>query len=248
VRVIGVVDLRNGHAVHALAGHRELYQPVHTVAGRTIRSGDAVALGRIYVEHLGIRELYVADLDALAGRPPQDAAVSDLAAIGATLLLDAAITSVDSARRALTIGADRVVVALETLPGFDALEDVCIAAGSSRVAFSLDLRNGRPIVATGGRISAATTPSALAARAKDAGAGTVIVIDLARVGTAGGLDVELLADIRAATSGLTLLAGGGVRGAEDLARLSEVGCDGALVATALHDGRIGASEIASVAR
>jgi uncharacterized protein related to proFAR isomerase len=40
---------------------------------------------------------------------------------------------------------------------------------------------------------------------------------------------------------LRLLAGGGIAGAEDLARLAAAGCDGALVATALHTGRIGQS-------
>ena len=38
-----------------------------------------------------------------------------------------------------------------------------------------------------------------------------------------------------------LLAGGGVAGMEDLRRLAGAGCDGALVATALHSGRIGQS-------
>jgi phosphoribosylformimino-5-aminoimidazole carboxamide ribotide isomerase len=45
-----------------------------------------------------------------------------------------------------------------------------------------------------------------------------------------------------------LLAGGGVRGYEDLARLADAGCDGALVATALHDGRLCAADVASAHR
>src|SRR5207253_401784 len=48
-----------------------------------------------------------------------------------------------------------------------------------------------------------------------------------------------------ATLDLMLLAGGGVRGPDDLARLDDAGCDGALIATALHDGRIGAAAIAA---
>jgi phosphoribosylformimino-5-aminoimidazole carboxamide ribotide isomerase len=44
---------------------------------------------------------------------------------------------------------------------------------------------------------------------------------------------------------VTLLAGGGVRDVEDLRALAARGCDGALVATALHDGRIGARDIAA---
>ena len=247
VRVIGVVDLRGGQAVHARAGRRDLYQPVETVAGATIRSGDADALARIYLERLRVDELYVADLDALAGRPSHDTLIASIAAIGAPLLLDAGVTSIDRARRALALGAHRVVVALETLADFDALVAVCRVIGGAHVAFSLDLRAGQPIVAAGAVISPAEAPEALAARARDAGVGTVIVIDLARVGTASGPDFDLLSGIRAATSGLTLLAGGGVRDAGDLERLADAGCDGALVATALHDGRISAGEIRAAA-
>jgi phosphoribosylformimino-5-aminoimidazole carboxamide ribotide isomerase len=245
MRVIGVIDLRGGRAVHARAGRRDRYQPVTAVAGTAIRSGDAVALARVYVERLQITELYTADLDALAGGPPQDALVAAIAAIGVPLMLDAGVTSADRACRARAVGADRVVVALETLADFDALAGVCRAIGAGRVAFSLDLRNGQPILAGGSRIPAGAAPEAIAASAAEAGAGAVIVIDLARVGTGSGLDLDLLTRVRAATPGLTLLAGGGVRGVEDLVRLGDVGCDGALVATALHDGRLDAREIAA---
>ncbi len=46
--------------------------------------------------------------------------------------------------------------------------------------------------------------------------------------------------------GVTLLAGGGVRNADDLRRLKASGCDAALVATALHDGRITAADVAAL--
>jgi uncharacterized protein related to proFAR isomerase len=88
----------------------------------------------------------------------------------------------------------------------------------------------------------------VAMRAADAGAGAVIVIDLARVGTGTGLDLALIDRVREATPGLTLVAGGGVRGPEDLARLADSGCDGALVATALHDGRLSAADVAAAQR
>ena len=71
------------------------------------------------------------------------------------------------------------------------------------------------------------------------------MIDLARVGTGRGIDVELLARIRSTTSGLRLVAGGGVRGWDDLVRVAKAGYDAVLVATALHDGRIGANEVAA---
>ena len=64
----------------------------------------------------------------------------------------------------------------------------------------------------------------------------VIVLDLARVGTGAGPDVALIADIHAAFPDLQLLAGGGVRDAEDLRALAGAGAAGALVGTALHRG------------
>jgi phosphoribosylformimino-5-aminoimidazole carboxamide ribotide isomerase len=71
----------------------------------------------------------------------------------------------------------------------------------------------------------------------------VIVLDLARVGEATGPDVAMVTRVRASAPGTTLIAGGGIRDLADLVRLAEAGCDGALVATALHDGRIGAEDV-----
>jgi uncharacterized protein related to proFAR isomerase len=239
VRVIGVIDLIGGRAVRAYAGRRDQYQPI----------GDAVDLARRYVDHHAIRELYLADLDAIEaasdvarpfqggdqhrdGGPERTALrlIRQIAAIGVPLWLDAGVSSLDRARHALDLGATHVVVGLETLQSFEALRAICAGIGGDRVAFSLDLRGGEPVA---GRDVPRETPERLAARAAHAGAGSVIVIDLARVGTRLGLDVELLARVREATPGVTLLAGGGVRGAEDLETLAGAGCDGVLVATSL---------------
>jgi len=226
-----------------VAGRRDIYEAVH---GRPpYGPGDAVALARWYMGEAGVTELYAADLDAIANRPPQDTLVASLAALGAPLWLDAGIRSVSAARHALELAAAVVVVGLETMPSFDALADICASAGGDRVAFSLDLRNGEPIVAPGVQNEPAHI---VAGRAAGAGAGAIIVIDLARVGTGTGLDLAVIARVREAVPGLTLLAGGGVRGTEDLARLADAGCDGVLVATALQDGRLGAGDVAAARR
>jgi phosphoribosylformimino-5-aminoimidazole carboxamide ribotide isomerase len=219
------------------------------VAGWAIEPGDARALASTYVERVGITELYAADLDAILGGASQDALVARLATLGVPLWLDAAVSSADHARRALALGAAQVVVGLETLASYGALEEISGAVGGERIAFSLDLRDGVPIVAAGSSGMGAETPaSEIAARAAGAGAGTVIVLDLARVGTAKGIDLALIARVRAVAPGVVLLAGGGIRGLDDLARLSAVGCDGALVATALHDGRLSAADVAVAVR
>jgi HisA/HisF family protein len=232
VRVVGVIDLRGGRAVHAQGGCRLAYRPVSSVAGDAI-DGDAARLARVYVGRLGIRQLYVADLDAIEGGAHQDDAVRGIVSSagdgGAPVWLDAGCATSAQAERARTTGAAQVVVGLETLPSFDALRE--IAAGGP-AAFSLDLRGGRPVAAV--PAFRQEVPEVLAARAAAAGAAAIIVLDLDRVGSGRGLNIALLARIRDAVPGITLLAGGGVRGEEDLRRLDEAGYDGALVATALH--------------
>lgn len=246
MRIIGVLDLAHGRAVHARAGRREEYLDVRQAAAAGIAAGDPRALATAYRERLGIDELYAADLDAIASEPPQPALTRQLAAI-APLWLDAGIRSADAAAAAITNGASRVVVGLETLPSFAALTEICDAVGSDRVAFSLDLRDGRALH----RMTSLPDdidPTAIAARAADAGASATIVLDLARVGTGSGLDLQLIADIRTAIGDRTLIAGGGVRGLEDLTRLADRGCDGALVATALHNGRLTAADVVAARR
>jgi phosphoribosylformimino-5-aminoimidazole carboxamide ribotide isomerase len=264
VRLIGVIDLAGGRAVHARRGVRAGYAPVGVAAGCTI-GGDAIALARTYVDRLGLAELYAADLDAIAAPPRAEAPgepsgclthnklISSIAAI-APLWLDAGISSPPRARQVLALGAARAVVGLETLESFDALSAICAALGHTGVssadplrgirptiAFSLDLRDGVPIAP---RLNVPSNqPGDLAARAVDAGVSAVIVLDLARIGEATGPEVDLIARVRAAAPGVTLIAGGGIRGLEDLAQLAAAGCDGALVATALHDGRLGAEDI-----
>jgi phosphoribosylformimino-5-aminoimidazole carboxamide ribotide isomerase len=247
VRIIGVLDLAGGRAVHARAGMRDTYAPVRQVGGATI-DGDATVLAGTYVEQLGITELYVADLDAITKGVQVHEIVHALASPGVPLWLDAGVSSVQRARDAAAAGATFVIVALETLPSFSALDDICAAVGGSRVAFSLDLRDARPITSLGGTSTEThadrhRSVEDIARRAGDSGIGALVVIDLARVGMGGGPDLETIGRVRSAAPDLILIAGGGVRGREDLARLADAGCDGALLATALQDGRLTARDV-----
>ena len=66
----------------------------------------------------------------------------------------------------------------------------------------------------------------------------LIVMTLARVGSGAGPDLERLASVAARAGDRAIFAAGGVRGADDVAALAKAGIAGALVSTALHDGRL----------
>ena len=192
-----------------MRGERERYRPL----------GDPLALARRF----GCDELYVADLDAIAGGPLQTAILAALAR-EARIMVDAGVSDPEGARALLELGVDRVVVGTETLADADALPFDAV--------LSVDLYDGR-VLSRDPRLAGL---SALDAVARLAGPREVIVLDLARVGTSSGPDVALIAELHAAFPDLVLLAGGGVRDSDDLRALADAGAAGALVATALLRG------------
>ena len=232
MRVVGVIDLKDGTAVHAVRGERERYRPV----GR-----DPVAIARAFRSDLGLDELYVADLDAIGGHGEHGSVIEALSR-EVRVMVDAGVSDPGRARALLRLGVHRVVAGTETLQGPDALDR--LLAEAPEVVLSMDLRDGRAL-SPHARLAGLPAVDALAGLHR-AALREVIVLDLARVGSGAGPDIGLIAEIHAAFPDLELLAGGGVRDVEDLRALGNAGAAGALVATALHRGVIGARELAQV--
>jgi phosphoribosylformimino-5-aminoimidazole carboxamide ribotide isomerase len=199
--------------------------------------GDAGALARAYQSRAGVAEIYVADLDAIAGRRPHD--FTDIRSAGVPLLVDAGTATIECVSRMASASDPpvRAVLGLETLTSLDDLAVSAATVGSERTVFSLDLRAGRPLLAPDAAPDLrGLSPCDLAKGAEAAGAGGVMLLDLARVGAGVGVDWELVAELRAALGGAELLVGGGVRGVRDIERLALLGCDGVLVGSAFHEG------------
>jgi len=232
MRMIGVIDLAGGRAVHARLGRRAEYQPVgSTRLVPAAAAGDAQVLARAY-QQVGVEEIYLADLDAIGGLPPAAALIGAIATLGLPLWVDAGITGAGAARAILDAGASGVIVGSETLPSWAALDAIVGEVGGRRSRFGIDLRGGTPLGNVG------TEPGAMAAQAATAGVAACVLLELARVGGAGGPDLALVRAVRAAAPDVELLVGGGVRNQQDLDALNELGCTGVLMATALHEGTV----------
>jgi HisA/HisF family protein len=235
--VIPVIDLQRGVAVHAVRGDRERYRPL---SSRIAEGSDPVPLTRAVRERFGLEELYVADLDAIGGGPANSDVVAALAR-EAHVMVDAGAATATAVAGLLELGVARVVIGTESLPGAEAFRRLRTELPDAPLVLSLDLRGGR-LVSPDPALSGSAAADALAHFA-DAGARQAIVLDLARVGSGEGPDVALLGELHARFPDVELLAGGGVRDAADLRALAAAGTSGALVATALHGGAIGAGEL-----
>jgi phosphoribosylformimino-5-aminoimidazole carboxamide ribotide isomerase len=253
MQIIPVLDLAGGIAVHAQAGERTRYAPLKSEL-MPDRVGDAVAMLRAFHAMLDVHECYVADLDAIQGGAVQRTLIRELAefhtGFSGALMVDAGTSSPGGALEVLSCGASQVVVGLESLHAFADLASIVQIIGPTRVVFSLDLRLGIPVLHPAMQDAKGAGPDVLelADQAAAAGVHTLLLLDLGRIGTGCGLDLGLLDALRRRLPRLRLLAGGGILTRLDLERLRDTGCDGALIASAIHSGRVTAADLAALSQ
>ena len=238
MEVIPVLDVLGGVAVHARGGKRAEYRPVRSVLAD---GADPIVLARAYRDCLGARSCYVADLDAIAGAPPSLELARAIADLGLRPWVDAGIRDAATARALLDAGATRVILGLETLPSVDVLDRLTGAIGTESLVFSLDVKGEMPVAAS--PELAALDALDLAAHAYELGSRNLLVLDLDRVGADEGPPLSLAASVQERWANAHVAIGGGVRDGADLERCADAGLAAALVASALHAGRIARDHI-----
>lgn len=227
---IPVVDLKAGEVVHARAGERDRYLPIRSPLAES--SGPrAIVAGLLSLAPF--RCVYIADLDAIEGRGDHREVVADLAARhrGLEIWVDGGFAGVDAAARAAQTGATPVLGSESWRDG-DGLAAAVTRLGPGRCVLSLDFRGERFVGPPGFDTQADLWPE------------RVIAMTLSRVGSGSGPDFARLAEIAGLAGPRRVFAAGGVRGRDDLRQLAANGIAGALVATALHDGRLSREALA----
>lgn len=238
MRIIPVMDLIRGQVVRGVAGRRDEYRPVQSILAADARPRT---VAQAFAER-GFREVYIADLDAIGGAQPTPETYEVIAGFGLSLWIDAGLADLTRTAeladlRLVGRPVAGIIAGLESMPDFHMLAAMLDRVGSERLVFSLDLKAGRPLT----RVAQwqELTPLALAERAIGTGVRRMIVLDLAQVGMNAGVSAtSLCRELREKYPHLELTSGGGVRNEEDLQRLADSGCNAALVASALHDGRL----------
>ena len=241
MQIIPVIDIRNGIAVRAVAGERGRYQPLESRLTKSIEPAEVL---KALHNEFGCGVCYVADLDGIVHRQPRIDLYRHLIADGFRLLVDAGIRHFEEATHLRSQVDVDVVVGLESCRSPDELARIAVQIPN--VTFSLDLRRGHPCRASDAEVWA-SEPIAIIQQVVQSNVNSIIVLDLSDVGMAtGGSTDSVCREIRNKFPEVRLVAGGGVRGPHDLVRLSSLGVDAVLVASALHDGRLVRSEIDAI--
>ena len=142
----------------------------------------------------------------------------------------AAPTRTPAAARALIdAGADRVVIGTAAFAGADALREFVEEVGS-RLVVAIDVRGGY-VTVRGWQTETTLMVDEAVQRCRAAGVARILCTAVDRDGTLGGPDLELLRTV--ASAGIPVMAAGGVRSQQDVDDLATIGCEAAIVGTAL---------------
>jgi phosphoribosylformimino-5-aminoimidazole carboxamide ribotide isomerase len=240
LRVIPVLDLQRGRAVRAIGGDRAHYQPLRT---RLHPDSDPLGVARGFRDVLSLSAVYLADLDAIAGRPPSWSLYTAIRALGMDLWVDAGIRDRGTLGPLLAAGVSSLVVGLESVRGSVALAAICSELRPAQLVFSLDLRAGKPVIAAGADWGS-SDPFRIGCSAIALGIRRLLLLDLARVGTGRGSGtMSLLTRLHTAHPEVEIAVGGGIVDRDELRAVEQGGASAVLLGSALHDGRIGAREL-----
>ena len=232
MQAIPVIDLLHGQVVRARGGDRESYRPLESPLSPTSDAADVV---RGLLSVYPFPRLYVADLDAIEGQGDNVQALRRIRDAFPALQTWVDNGAADPAAVEALIDADLGAPVI----GSESQRDAKLIArhrASTRIVLSLDFRGD----GFQGPQEILAEPALWPSR--------VIVMTLARVGSAAGPDLARFAAVRSVAGGRELYAAGGVRDARDLSALKAAGASGALIATALHDRRIGAADLEAIVK
>jgi len=220
------IDIRGGRCVRLQKGD---------FARETRYADDPLVVAQRWQDE-GASRLHVVDLDGARDGQRANAAVIErlIAAVRLPVQVGGGVRALTEAQALLDQGADRVVVGTAIVEQPATLDDWLAALGAERLIVAVDARGG--IVATHGwQHTSQVRALDLCEDAARRGVQRVLYTDVERDGMLGGPNIELT---RALAGVIGVLASGGVASVEHLSALAAAGAEGAIIGTALYDGRL----------
>lgn len=234
--VFPAIDLRGGKCVRLKQGDFDRSKEYDT---------DPLARAREW-EHRGARAIHVVDLDgAKEGYPVQvDLIRRMISSVSVPVQVGGGVRSMEDLRSLLAAGARWAVMGTAAV-GDRVLRLHAVEEVGDSLVVAVDARDG--VVATHGwRETSGVRVTDLAGELAADGVSYVLYTDISRDGMDSGTNLESTASV---SSILPTIASGGVRNAQDVSALSHIpGVVGAVVGTALYEGRVTLEELLDAAR
>lgn len=230
--VYPAIDLRQGKVVRLAQGDPDR---------QTSYSDDPLQVARRW-QTAGATWVHCVNLDGAFGEKGRrnHQALSRILETPLFVQMGGGIRDMASITQAFDLGVSRVVV------GTAFVEDpgLVLAAldqfGSERVAVAIDARDGIAQI-RGWQEAAMITAEDLAQRWADMGGQWLIFTDISRDGMGSGVNVDATTGL-ADSTGLRVIASGGVKTLSDVQRVRDAGLAGVIIGRALYEGHIELSD------
>jgi phosphoribosylformimino-5-aminoimidazole carboxamide ribotide isomerase len=228
--VIPAIDLRGGRAVRLLRGNPE---------DETAYADDPVEVAVRFQEE-GARRLHVIDLDAALDDGDNRAVIDAICkAVVVPVQVGGGVRTLEDIAEVVGLGAARAILGTAAAldPGFVAR---AVEEYAERVLVAVDVRGGQVMVK--GWTEEGPTLDEIMPALNDAGSPRYLVTAIARDGTLDGPDLRLYRQVLGLTD-RPVIASGGVRTAEDVWELRDVGCEAAVTGKALYEKTLKISQV-----
>lgn len=228
MKIIPVIDLKDGVVVHARQGHREHYQPINT---NLCKSSDVFQVIEAFLGVYEFDTFYIADLNAITDQGNHDHLITEVHTRfpQITFWIDKGYQKYDKSVQFQQ--NTRPVLGSESYRN-DTLSE--IKACKNNFILSLDYSNSDALGATSLFSDATFWPK------------NIIIMTLGRVGSNQGPDLNKLTEFCRQYPDKNFIAAGGIRNMRDLVALREAGIHQALIASALHSGAIKTEDVAGI--
>ena len=228
--VIPAIDLRGGRAVRLRRGDPN---------EETEYSDDPEEVATRFQEE-GARRLHVVDLDAALGEGDNHEVIAAIVhAVAVPVQVGGGLRTLEDINRTLVSGAARAIL------GTAAAADPTFVANAveeyaERIVVAVDVRAGRLMI-KGWAEEGPDLIESLAAL-DEAGAPRYLVTSVARDGTLDGPDLRLYSQVLNLTN-RPIIASGGVRDAEDIWKLRDLGVEAAVAGKSLYEKTLKLSQV-----
>jgi len=237
MQIIPVLDIKgypSPIAVQAYRGERNKYGSLLSVL---CDSSDPVMLATNLEHKLGISTIYIADLDGIQHQTRNWALIKDIRAnTNLSLYLDTGIQTKKDLYQIIDLGIDFPIIATETmLDHQEILEGIRGLKQGHKIVISIDLWKGK-VLSKDPAIAGLPFKSLLSTFDYNQVVG-FIILELTQIGTQTGVTLTPVKKALKYTS-KRIITGGGIKNLTGLLELKAFGVHGALVGTALHNGKI----------
>jgi phosphoribosylformimino-5-aminoimidazole carboxamide ribotide isomerase len=228
--VIPAIDLRGGRAVRLLRGDP---------GTETSYADDPVAVAERFQEE-GARRLHVVDLDAaLEQGDNRDVVAAICHAVAIPVQVGGGMRTLEDIGALMEAGASRAI--LGTAAAADpTFVSRAVEEFAERVVVAVDVRGGRVMV-KGWKEEGPALEDAVTAL-DEAGTPRYLVTSIARDGTLDGPDLRLYTHVLKLTK-TPVIASGGVRDADDIWALRDLGAEAAVTGKALYERTLKLSQV-----